>query len=141
MPLTPEQWDKVKRLFPLVAEQPSEDRSAFLSRECADDGLVRDEVERLLALDAQRGKFLETRPLDRRHPRAETCEPGDILAGRFKITQFLAKGGMGEVYEAVDLELHEPVAIKMMRHEVSHSEAAKRFKREIRLAKQVTHPN
>ena len=38
--------------------------------------------------------------------------PGQILAGRFKVVQFVARGGMGEVYEAQDLELSERVAVK-----------------------------
>ena len=37
---------------------------------------------------------------------------GDIVAFRFRIVRYLAKGGMGELYEAEDLELHERVALK-----------------------------
>ena len=50
---------------------------------------------------------------------------------------------MGEVYEAEDLELQERVALKLIKQEVlfKQSEALKWFKREIRFAKQVTHPN
>jgi eukaryotic-like serine/threonine-protein kinase len=43
---------------------------------------------------------------------------GELLAGRFKITRFIAAGGMGEVYEAQDLELGEPVAIKAIHSEI-----------------------
>jgi serine/threonine protein kinase/Tfp pilus assembly protein PilF len=49
---------------------------------------------------------------------------------------------MGEVYEAEDLELHERVALKTVRPEVAaDSRAIDRFKREIQLARRVTHPN
>jgi eukaryotic-like serine/threonine-protein kinase len=43
--------------------------------------------------------------------------PGTILADRFRVTGFLARGGMGEMYEAEDLELHEHVAQKTIRPE------------------------
>jgi len=140
MQLTPESWERVKALFEAALEQVPDVRTAFLRQECSDNEL-RAEVERLLGLDARRGEFLktDTRPAKKN----ETCSPGDVLAGRFKVIQFLAKGGMGEVYEAEDLELREQVAIKMVRQELlrTHNDASKRFKREIRLAKQVTHPN
>src|SRR5215831_7676079 len=67
---------------------------------------------------------------------------GRLLAGRFKIIRFLAKGGMGEVYEAEDLELREHVALKTIRPEVaSEKRALPRFRQEIHLARKVTHPN
>jgi len=145
MPLTPEQWERIKSLFELASKQAVENQRAFLLRECPDDEVVRREVARLLELeeDRKRDEFLETGPLPPKLFKSHTCESGDVLAGRFKVTRFLAEGGMGEVYEAEDLELHERVAIKLIRQEVlfRQSEAPKRFKREIRLAKQVTHPN
>ncbi len=45
--------------------------------------------------------------------------PGQVLAGRFKVVRFVARGGMGEVYEVEDLELNERVAIKTARFESS----------------------
>ena len=38
--------------------------------------------------------------------------PGQILAGRYKVERFLARGGMGEVYQVYDRELGENVALK-----------------------------
>ena len=68
--------------------------------------------------------------------------PGQILAGRFKIIRFVARGGMGEVYEAEDQELNERVAVKTARLEGAQSEHdIERFRREIQLARRVTHPN
>lgn len=67
---------------------------------------------------------------------------GDVLAGRYLIARFIAQGGMGEVYEAEDLELRERVAVKVVRPEVARDVSAiDRFKREIQLARKVTHPN
>jgi Tol biopolymer transport system component len=68
--------------------------------------------------------------------------PGEILASRFRIERFLGRGGMGEVYEAFDLDLRAPVALKTIRPDLAANEQAmERFRREITLARQVTHPN
>jgi hypothetical protein len=45
--------------------------------------------------------------------------PGTILANRYSIVRFIAEGGMGSVYEAVDQELREHVALKMVLPEIS----------------------
>jgi eukaryotic-like serine/threonine-protein kinase len=67
---------------------------------------------------------------------------GELLAGRFKITRFIAAGGMGEVYEAQDLELGEHVAIKAIHSEIlERPSSISQFKREVNLARKVTHPN
>ncbi|MGA2427266.1 MAG: protein kinase [Candidatus Acidiferrum sp.] len=68
--------------------------------------------------------------------------PGQTLAGRFRVIRFVARGGMGEVYEAEDQELNERVAVKTARFESSQgSHEIERFRREIQLARKVTHPN
>jgi tetratricopeptide (TPR) repeat protein/tRNA A-37 threonylcarbamoyl transferase component Bud32/TolB-like protein len=68
--------------------------------------------------------------------------PGQILGGRFHIVRFLGQGGMGNVYEAEDQELQEHIALKMVRPEIAVDERAiERFRREIRIARRVTHPN
>src|SRR5262245_30291878 len=67
--------------------------------------------------------------------------PGTLIAGRYRIVRFLAQGGMAQVFQAQDLELGEPVALKTLRPEVARSEqAVEFFKREIQLARKVTHP-
>jgi tetratricopeptide (TPR) repeat protein/tRNA A-37 threonylcarbamoyl transferase component Bud32 len=67
---------------------------------------------------------------------------GELLAGRYRLVRFIARGGMGEVYEAEDLELKERVALKTVRWDVARDTlAVERFKREIQLARKVTHPN
>ena len=68
--------------------------------------------------------------------------PGQILAERYRIVALLGKGGMGEVYRADDLRLGQPVAMKFLPQAVSQDGAAlSRFHREVRLARQVSHPN
>jgi len=68
--------------------------------------------------------------------------PGETVAERYRVIRFIGRGGMGEVYEVEDLELHERVALKAIRTDVSREDrTTARFKREIQLARKVTHPN
>jgi tetratricopeptide (TPR) repeat protein len=66
---------------------------------------------------------------------AFACQPGDLLCDRFRVVRFIARGGMGELYESEDLELHERVALKTIRQEVAADERMiQRFRREVQLA-------
>jgi hypothetical protein len=68
--------------------------------------------------------------------------PGAMLAGRYRIVGLLGRGGMGEVYRADDLKLAQPVAIKLLPERLANDGAAlARFHREVRIARQVSHPN
>jgi eukaryotic-like serine/threonine-protein kinase len=74
--------------------------------------------------------------------RATTFSINEIIAGRFRIVRFLGRGGMGEVFEAEDLELREHVALKTVRPEIAtDTHAIGRFRQEIQLARRVTHQN
>jgi serine/threonine-protein kinase len=54
----------------------------------------------------------------------------------------LGRGGMGEVYRADDLKLGQPVALKFLPHELDRGEERlARFLAEVRVARQVSHPN
>ena len=66
--------------------------------------------------------------------------------GRYHIIKLLGLGGMGAVYRAWDDELGVGVAVKIVRPEIATDpelarDLEKRFKRELLLARQVTHPN
>jgi tetratricopeptide (TPR) repeat protein len=72
----------------------------------------------------------------------ESLTPGEILAERFEVVRFLGRGGMGEVFEARDRELDQRVALKVLRPEIAlDPPMLARFRREIQLSRQVTHPN
>ncbi len=74
---------------------------------------------------------------------AQELTPGSLFANRYRIDQIIGRGGMGVVYKAVDAQLDETVAIKTLPGDVmSRSpEDLERFKREIRLARKITHRN
>ena len=69
--------------------------------------------------------------------------PGLLFANRYRIEQILGRGGMGIVYKANDTQLDETVAIKTLPGDVMtrSPEELERFKREIRLARKITHRN
>ncbi len=77
------------------------------------------------------------------HPFGPRLRRGDRLAGRFVVVQFLARGGMGEVYEASDEHLQgKHCALKTLRVEVgADALVQQRFEREVLLAREVNHPN
>ena len=68
--------------------------------------------------------------------------PGTLFGGRYRLSGLLGRGGMGEVYRAEDLKLGEPVALKLLPETLSYDGAAlARFHREVRVARQIAHPN
>ena len=68
--------------------------------------------------------------------------PGTVVAGRYRIAGLLGRGGMGEVYRATDLTLGQAVALKFLPETTaSDDRALARFYNEVRIARQVTHPN
>jgi serine/threonine protein kinase len=68
--------------------------------------------------------------------------PGTLLAQRYRIVSLLGRGGMGEVYRANDLLLGQTVALKFLPAQWTSDEAKlARFRNEVRIARQVSHPN
>ena len=145
--LTNDKWQRAKEIFEAALEQPPESRSAFLVQACQGDTQLKVEVENLLAGDARMdSSFLNSlatssvftarpipQPIFREH---------QIISQRFEILRFIGGGGMGEVYEAKDLDLQERVALKVIRPDQSSDPAMRRrFRHELQLARRVTHPN
>jgi len=68
--------------------------------------------------------------------------PGAVIAARYRIIGLLGRGGMGEVYRADDLKLGQPVALKFLPKGLAEDPARlERFYSEVRIARQVSHPN
>jgi predicted Ser/Thr protein kinase len=67
---------------------------------------------------------------------------GTLLAGRYRILGLLGRGGMGEVYRATDLMVGQSVALKFLPEEAARDQRLlERFHGEVRVARQVSHPN
>ncbi len=142
-----------EELFGEALELPTEGRAAFVERMCGHDPDLRRRLEQLLLQDARAGSFLGApaftpdgagtvstvgppRTLGRLHA-------GQLIAGRFAIVRFIARGGMGEVYEARDQFLQDAgVALKIIRPEIAgDATTSARFEQEVLLARKVVHPN
>ena len=141
----------VEEMFESALARPPHERRIYLDRLRREAPEMHEMVEMLLLADEQAGSFLQTPLL----AEAETAghpvkkgefrsvfEPGLLAAGRFYVHRFLARGGMGEVYEAWDAELKERVAIKTIRPELAlDPEVLERFRREVKQARAISHPN
>ncbi len=144
---TPERWQWVSKLFVDAVSEDYEQRSVWLRSHCRGDVQLEIQLGLLLAADQRAGRFLEAddlltvdySPTDRL---THSLDCGQVISGRFKILRFVDSGGMGEVYEAWDLELKERVALKTIRPEVASDPAViERFKREVKQARGISHPN
>jgi serine/threonine-protein kinase len=65
---------------------------------------------------------------------------GELVGGRYRIVRWLGGGGMGRVYEALDTELEERVALKVLKSGLS-DDALERFRREVKLTRRIQHRN
>src|SRR4051812_19215930 len=65
-----------------------------------------------------------------------------LIAGRYELLGLVGVGGMGTVYRARDAELDEVIALKVLRRELVDAPGMlDRFRREVKLARRVTHKN
>src|ERR1051326_3510111 len=144
MQVSPEKWEKVKALFEAAQEMPEGEISPFLL-ENSSDPWVRDEVQRLLSesrgassfLSSESGAFGLVLPSS-----LNRFSSGEFIGTRFKVVEFLAAGGMGELYKAEDTELHRFVALKFLPEEASTDpDASARLQREAQAASALNHPN
>ncbi|HEX5110637.1 MAG TPA: serine/threonine-protein kinase [Vicinamibacterales bacterium] len=141
--LTPERFARVRAIFEAALAQPARDRQGFVKGACAGDAVLLREVEAMLAADATGAPLLD-RPASTPSssaPEEGRFPAGTVLAGRYRILGRLGQGGMGEVYRAHDLILNQLVALKFLAPAHLSEAALARFRNEVRIARQVSHPN
>jgi serine/threonine protein kinase len=145
--MTPQQWAKVKEIVAAALDIPKAERRVFVERACGQDRVLFNEAFSLLNVgvtDADQLDALPTAgtPVMSAASAGGGFTPGTILAGRYRIVAPLGRGGMGEVYRADDLKLGQTVALKFLpRTFSSDSKLRERFFKEVRITRQLSHPN
>ena len=77
----------------------------------------------------------------RRRDDVAVFEVGAVIADRYRLDRILGRGGTAVVFEAFDLELGEAIALKVFQQPVHDDQLIARFKQELRLSRQLNHPN
>ena len=144
-----ERWQRLEALYHEALTRPPGERACFLDQACAGNETFRRELEQLLAWDARAGTFLDAPILntagETSSAQGAAHDPElapDHCIGNFRIVRHLGRGGMGRVYEAVDLTLHRRVALKLLSDAPSEGGTAReRVLREARAASALAHPH
>lgn len=148
MPRTPaaERYTRIQELFDAVVDLPPDERAALLEKQCRDDAALRQEVEALLAADAQTTSFGE-QPAFVIPEDLFPQESEERLAGRrfgvYQVIREIGRGGLGAVYLAAraDDEYRKEVAIKLIRRGLDTDDILRRFRTERQILAQLDHPN
>ena len=139
--MTPELWQRLKPLFLEAMERPAEERTRFVVHACGDDFQLRTELVALIRANNEETGRTEVPLLDLHglSPMRGNFSIGELILGRFQIVRCLGSGGMGDVYEAMDRELSQRIALKTIRADIARDAAIlARFKKEVQLARRVS---
>ena len=156
-----------EQIFVNVLGLDLSERAEYLRNVCRNSPEVKARVESMLKADDLAGSFFVRPPINLRPhekdskrgtaqdagyqaphgvgPRSHIPQflPGEVLCDRFAVIRFIAKGGMGEVYEVEDRQLRGVhVALKTILSQYADDPVMQeRFEREVLNARQVVHPN
>ena len=134
---------RLERLFHEALEKPPQERSSFLAAACDDDPELRGQVLSLINAFEQETGFLETPVLEETAATVSQmlCAAGQML-GHYRILELIGRGGMGDVYLALDNTLGRKVALKLLPLRLSVGKTGLgRFWLEARTASSLNHPN
>lgn len=125
-----DQWSEVRTHFSAARDLPSTEREAFLR---SLSPILRGQVMDLLQADENAADFLEQPD--------PWLAPGTVM-GSYRLEGLIARGGMGEVYQASHLaEPERKAAIKVLGPVFMFRDAERRFASEQRILCQLSHPN
>ncbi|HEX7978297.1 MAG TPA: serine/threonine-protein kinase [Gemmatimonadaceae bacterium] len=148
-------WQRVKTLFAEAMERPAHERVEFIDAVCAGDPSMRAELTSLLEAGADSASVPRARAAVAAAARAfavntpsSPASEGSLqhmlelaLGQQYEIVRQLGQGGMGAVYLARERSLERFVAIKVLRPELAEAhDGRERFRREARIAAQLSHP-
>jgi serine/threonine protein kinase len=141
----PDRLEHIQALYNDALVLAPGDRAAFLDRACGGDSELRNEVESLLEYQQRAENYMERAAI---HVAAQAlADEGagvlvDRMLGRYQLLSLLGRGGMAEVYCAVDSKLNRLVAVKILpTYMASDDEHVKRFEQEARSIAVLNHPH
>ena len=145
-------WDRIQEIYYLALPVPQSERSAFIASACDEDPFLAREVTSLLKADDSSAGFLETpifelglKIISNGSAAANGSTDGLIgttIENRFLVESLLGKGGMGKVYLARDLTLHnKAVVIKVLLDaSVKDPYVVRKFRQEVEALARIAHP-
>jgi eukaryotic-like serine/threonine-protein kinase len=137
-----ERLQKIEALYNDALALPLSERAGFLNQTCGNDTGLRKEVESLLACEEQAETYMAKPAFeDMAHSMArdEKSVLVDRMLGRYHLLSLVGRGGMAEVYCAVDTRLNRLVAIKILPAYMAHEDELRRFEREARAIAALNH--
>ncbi len=145
------QAQSVEQLLAAARTRDPPDLEAFLDEVCKDSPGLRQILRSRLSADEGDELTLDqsissaesrSRGATSMSPQGHFC-PGQLIAQRFTVIRYIARGGMGEVYEVEDNFLQGVrVALKVILPEIAENAgSSQRFEQEVLLARKVVHPN
>ena len=145
--MTPAQLQVVEEVFHAALEREPGKVKEFLDTACGGDAFVRRQVEALLVSDHESSDFIEGPPdaLVARMIETEASGAPSMLGrtiGHYRILELLSRGGMGEVYIAVDTKAERKAVLKVLPERFTADPGrARRFQQEARAVIALNHPN
>jgi serine/threonine protein kinase len=142
-----ERWDRLKDLFLRSQDLPPEARSAWLADVCADEPMLREEVEALLRAQSRPAPIFRHGGNDLLGTLLEDDIRPEDFAGRrigaYRVLRLLGEGGMGQVFlaERDDGDFAQRVALKRIRADFAGTETRLRFLREREILARLVHPH
>ncbi len=140
-----ERWQKIEQVFAQAVALPLQERKRFVENLCSDDGEICHEILGLLREDQENAGFL-SEPVFAQALKIINDDftrlIGKTFHLRYKLLEFIGRGGMGAVFLAEDLQLKRRPALKIIETSVfGQTESIKRFEREAISASKISHPN
>jgi serine/threonine protein kinase len=149
-------WDRIQEIYYSTLPMPESERSAFIASACDDDPFLVREVTSLLQADDSAAGFLESSVFelglkiissDSANKSTIAHDATDSLIGmtidhKYLVERELGHGGMGKVYLARDLTLHNrAVVIKvLLEASVKDDYVVRKFRQEVEALSRIDHP-
>lgn len=150
-------WDRIQEIYHSALPIVPTERDEFVARACGSDPILFREVSSLLEADESSGDFLQSpvfgvglKIISSNPPSSTEASSrslaeeliGTTIEGRYLVEKELSHGGMGTVYLARDLRLHNrPIVIKvLLQVSLQDPYVVKKFKQEVEALARIDHP-